>query len=186
MGLVLAGLVLLIAAVVLVGRAPRGPADVGTVPAAAADGGALTKDPPTRLALPGLSISAPVAAVGVRPDGGLEIPPSQATVGWWSGGAAPGSSAGTVVFAGHVDTKAAEGALFRLTELTPGGLITVDTARGRFRYEMVARRSFAKTRLPADTFDQSVQARLVIVTCTGVFRNGSYDENLVIYARPTR
>jgi len=120
----------------------------------------------------------------VRADGGLELPDNPAMVGWWSGGGAPGSRGGTVVLAGHVDTAAGgEGALFHLTDLAPGALITVDTAGGQYLYQMVARRSFAKAELPADTFDQAVQSRLVIITCTGAFRNGSYDENLVIYAR---
>jgi hypothetical protein len=140
--------------------------------------------PPVRLELAG-SATARVVPVGVNGQAGLSVPDDPRMVGWWSGGAAPGAVAGSVVLAGHVDTAAAGlGALSALAGLEPGALVRLDTKDRRYAYRVAARRTYAKAALPLDVFDQAVGARLVLITCTGSFHNGHYDDNLVVYAQP--
>ena len=40
----------------------------------------------------------------LAPGGALDVPADPQVIGWWSAGPRPGSAAGTVVLAGHVDT----------------------------------------------------------------------------------
>ena len=57
-------------------------------------------------------------------------------------------------------------------------------ARRDVAYRAVARRSYAKQRLPADLFATGTAPRLVLVTCGGSFHDGVYSHNVVVYAEP--
>lgn len=164
----------------------------GTLPAARAGPPSSVRPAPAafvpeRVEIPRLSVTAPVVAVGVDRDRSLGVPEDPSTLGWWQGGAQPGSPVGSVVVDGHVDSaQSGPGALFALRSLEPGDIITV-TGQGRStRYVVSGRRQYAKTALPPTTFDQSVAARLVLITCGGRFdhRTRHYEDNVVVFARP--
>ena len=200
-----AGLSASVAGVVLAGQAGRPPADAGQVPAAIAvpvpgpapqesrvrvPGPPAVPDPPawatpTRVTIGGLRVDAPVEAVGVRGDGSLAVPDDPDRLGWWIGSATPGSPRGTVVIAGHVDTaEDGPGALVRLAELPVGAPVEVRAGDRVVRYRAVARRSYAKQRLPADLFRTGTMPRLALVTCGGTFSQGTYSHNVIVYAEP--
>ena len=122
-------------------------------------------------------------------DGQLRVPADPRTVGWWAGGAQPGSRSGTVVLDGHVDSAGSGlGALFHVTALRAGDLVAVTTARSdQVTYRVTARRSYPKTAaLPPDLFAASGPPRLVLITCGGQFDRHalSYRDNVVIFATP--
>ena len=62
-----------------------------------------TPSPPTAIRIPALGVRAAVVPV-LAPGGALDVPADPQVIGWWSAGPRPGSAAGTVVLAGHVDT----------------------------------------------------------------------------------
>lgn len=144
---------------------------------------------PTRLTIASLQVSAPVVPVKVDAGGGLTIPDDPATIGWWSGGAAPGSPVGTVLAAGHVDSaQLGRGALFHLSQAPIGAIVTVSAEGHRQSYRVTARRRYLKTDLPWRTlFAQTATPRLVLVTCGGDFdsRTRHYTDNVVVLAVPT-
>lgn len=203
--LALAGVALLVAAGVLVldrdpavtaqpvgvvpaRTAPWGPAESGDLrpgaPPTLRTGGSV----PVRLDLPARTATAPVVPVGTGPDGALVVPDPPQTVGWWAPGALAGSGTGTVVVAGHVDSRIAGiGILAVLPELAVGEPVILTGDDGRaVRYRVVARREFGKAALPADTFARTGPPRLVLVTCGGRFDPDarSYEDNIVVYAEP--
>ncbi|MCF7551069.1 class F sortase [Pseudonocardia sp. WMMC193] len=200
--MLLAGAVLLgTAAALWFGREPAvDAAPVGDVPTAAAparvETGDLRPGAPLDLRLPGTvparlelrGIAAPVVPVGTGPDGALLVPDPPQTVGWWAPGALAGSGTGTVVVAGHVDSRLAGiGVLAVLPQLTVGEPVVLRAADGRsVEYRVVARREFGKAALPADTFARTGPPRLVLITCGGRFdpRTRSYEDNIVVYAEP--
>jgi len=140
---------------------------------------------PVRLSIAALRVDAGVDAAGVGRDGSLGIPDDPRRLGWWIGSALPGDRIGTVLIAGHVDTAAdGRGALFRLEDLAMGARIVVRAGDRDVVYRAVARRSYAKSRLPADLFRSDGAPRLVLVTCGGRFSGGSYARNVVVYAEP--
>ncbi|MFC5992819.1 class F sortase [Pseudonocardia hispaniensis] len=143
---------------------------------------------PVVLTLPARGISAPVVAVGTGPDGGLVVPDPPSAVGWWSPGALAGSGSGTVVLAGHVDSRAEGIGVFAvLPGLTAGEPVQLRGRDGRMiAYVVVARRQFAKALLPAELFARGGPPRLVLITCGGRFDPAarSYDDNVVVYAIP--
>jgi len=143
--------------------------------------------PPRRLQLAALSVDAPVEPVGVASDGSLGVPVDVHTLGWWDHSAPAGATAGTTVIDGHVDSAiTGPGALFHLAGTPLGASITLTSASRTFRYTVQARRSYPKSRLPADVFTRTGPARLVLVTCGGSFDTtaGHYSNNIVVYATP--
>lgn len=179
-----------------VGVVPGETASVAAAPTRAAGQGrsALTVPPdptvahPKRLVIPVLGVNAVVDSEKLDPVGGLTLPDDPHRVGWWSSGAGPGSTFGSVVLAGHVDDKElGTGALYKIGSLSIGDLIWVDSTGGRRAYRVAARRVYRKASLPGDVFAQAVPERLVLITCTSPYdrKTKSYEANVVVYASPT-
>jgi len=144
--------------------------------------------PPVTLTIPSQQVRArvlPVADVG----GVLQVPDDPAQVGWWNASAPAGSSRGSVVIDGHVDSAVSgPGALFRLDELRTGDRIVLGTKAGGTRsYAVTGRRVYRKAAgLPPELFDSAGPPRLVLISCGGPFDSaaGSYLDNIVVFAAP--
>jgi hypothetical protein len=170
--------------------APDAPRPPDARPAAVGDpagAGQPAGPEPVRLRLPDQGVTAPVVSVGVLPGGGLGVPDDPSVLGWWRDGARPGAESGTVVIDGHVDTRlAGEGALFALSKLAVGATVELTSTDGPRRYVVRAVRAYPKEQLPADVFDRTGAARLVLITCGGSFDRTTrqYADNIVVYATP--
>jgi hypothetical protein len=144
---------------------------------------------PEALVLPD-GTRAPVHAVGVRAvDASLEIPENPRLVGWWRGGALAGESTGSLVLAGHVDSRRyGLGALSGLDSLRPGQVITVGGREQELGYRVVSMRLVRQSELlgQPDVLGQDGPHRLVLLTCGGPFDRSQhrYRDNLVVQARP--
>jgi hypothetical protein len=163
---------------------------VGAVPAPGpAVATAVAGTMPVTVTLPARGVSAPVVAVGTAADGSLAVPAAPSTVGWWSPGALTGAATGSVVLAGHVDSREAGLGIFAvLPELALGEPVRLHGADGRdVDYRVVARREYPKAALPTAVFARDGAPRLVLITCGGHFdpATRSYDHNVVVYAEPT-
>ncbi|MDQ2796281.1 MAG: class F sortase, partial [Actinomycetota bacterium] len=91
-------------------------------------------------------------------------------LGWWSSGAAPGSSSGTVDIDGHVDSAVqGTGEFFNLEKSTPGDIVVLSTSDGDVRYRVVARAAYKKADLPREIFSLTGRPRLILITCGGSF-----------------
>ena len=142
---------------------------------------------PARLVIGALRVDAPVDAVGVDAARALAVPADPRRLGWWMGSATPGSTRGTVLLAGHVDTaRDGRGALFGLERLAIGSRIELRAGTEVFAYRAVARRSYRKEKLPPTVFRADGPPLLALVTCGGSFRDGVYSHNVVVYAEPAR
>lgn len=144
---------------------------------------------PIRVAIPSVDIDMPIVPTGVRPDGQVDLPNNPAEVGWYRFGPQPGADRGSVVLAGHVDSRRfGVGPLARLAAIQPGARISVTSADGeRIRYRVIGVERIRKAALPTDRlFSPNVARRLVIVTCGGRFlpEAGGYEDNIVVIARP--
>lgn len=140
---------------------------------------------PNALALPAQRVTAPVVAMGVRSDGELEVPDSVTTVGWWVGSAPAGSTRGSTVLAGHVDSASqGVGAFAALRDVSVGSPVVLTDVFGTpHAYRVTARRTYPKYALPRGVF---AGAPLVLLTCGGPFdaSAGRYRDNIVVYAAP--
>jgi hypothetical protein len=162
---------------------PSGPAPVG--PRARLAGAPA----PVMLHIERLGVSASVIAVGVLPDGGMEVPDDVRVVGWYEAGIEPvrPGDPGTAVLAGHRDSRVqGEGALHDLDELHPGDPIEVVHIDGRVSsWQVDELLSTPRDRLPTELlFARDGAPRLALVTCGGSFdrRTRSYSHNTIVVA----
>ena len=143
---------------------------------------------PVRISSASLGVDAPVDAVGIAPDGQMELPEDVSRVGWYRFGPEPGAQ-GSAVLAGHVDDRQqGPGALFRLRDAAVGDELTVTDAAGTAtRWRVVSRELITKQVLPVDRiFARDGAPRLTLITCGGPFlpEYRSYRDNVVVVAEP--
>ena len=140
---------------------------------------------PTQVVLPG-GARAPVLPASTV-NGQLQVPVGTNRVGWWDGGAQAGDPFGSVVLAGHVDTKT-EGLGFfvRLLRIRPGETVVLRGDGHTASYRVSSIVSVPKDALAtrSGAFDQTGDHRLVLITCTGNYDagRGGYEDNLVVTA----
>ncbi|NIK54769.1 class F sortase [Kribbella shirazensis] len=143
---------------------------------------------PQQVVLPGGAHASVLQATTV--DGELQVPAEAQHVGWWDGGAEAGDPFGSVVLAGHVDTKT-EGLGFfaRLLRVRRGEVVVLRGSGRTASYRVEAIVSVRKDALATKSgaFDQATEHRLVLITCTGAYdaSRGGYEDNLVVTAVPT-
>ncbi len=144
---------------------------------------------PTRLTIAAIGVDNPVIPIEVH-DGALIPPPDPNVMGWWVGGAKPGTAKGSVALTAHVDSQTlGKGVLQELKNTPIGAEITVAGSPGQtpVQYVVQARRSYLKQELPLDlVFGQTGPAQLVIITCGGSYNRdeGGYSDNIVVFATP--
>ncbi|WP_338018026.1 class F sortase [Streptomyces taklimakanensis] len=182
---------------------PSAPSDFGDRPRATEpavgrsygghDGGPTGTAPketaePAAVRVPEVSLNARTVPVGVDGDGTTEIPEDAGEAGWYRHGPAPGAPAGSAVLVGHVDDRTGElGAFAKLYAVREGDSVTVER-RGAppVRYEVTARETVARDRLPEEVFRRDGRPVLTLVTCAPPYDRdrGGYRNNLVVYAEP--
>ncbi|WP_185022788.1 class F sortase [Curtobacterium sp. PhB115] len=148
-----------------------------------------TAAPPTRISVDWAGVTAPVRPEGVDDDGAMALPPDPGVAGWYRFGAAPSSSAGTIVIAAHVDAVGyGTGPFAHLQDVPEGTTVTLTDADGtdtRWRIDSVG--LLTKQGLPwASVFRGDGPRQLVLVTCGGDFDTAThhYESNLLITANP--
>jgi hypothetical protein len=145
-------------------------------------------------------LRAEVVADRLNADGSLYVPPDPRAVSWASQDAAPGTSYGTIILAGHVNYGGVSGAFADLADYRVGQIITLVLADGRRLKYSVATEPIEvdKDKLGnrrQELFDQThsygIQGgpktgRLLLLSCGGVFdnRTGHYESNIFVYALP--
>lgn len=143
---------------------------------------------PTTVRLTRLGVQAPVDPVGLS-NGELKVPDDGNRLGWWTGSVLAGSTAGTTVIDGHIDTPQGRGVFFHLKDIQPDDEIVVGVAGGAtVTYRVTERRTYAKAGgLPPEVFGDAHGApRLVLITCGGPYDavRAEYDDNVVVTAVP--
>jgi LPXTG-site transpeptidase (sortase) family protein len=128
----------------------------------------------------------PVRAVGLEPDGQMEIP-DETEIGWYQYGATAGQS-GATVLAAHVSWNRTSGPFAQLGRVEPGEQIEVTLDDGSVRrYQVTERAVYGKLELPRERLWRTTgDETLVLITCGGDFNPEirRYRENIVVYAVP--
>jgi sortase (surface protein transpeptidase) len=139
---------------------------------------------PVSLQVPAIGIDARVVAVGLGPNGSMEVPAVD-LAGWYEPGPRPGA-AGPAAIVGHVDSRQGPAVFFRLGQLHRGDRIVVGRARGGAlsfvveRVERVPKQALPVTRI----WNHTRRPVLRLITCGGSFDRGTghYLDNVIVYA----
>jgi hypothetical protein len=198
--LVLAGIVLMVAPLLLPPAQARRPAtipaNVPSLPARSPQPGAGGPQRPVPIWLnaPKVAITGPIIPVGVDAHGDMAAPegansdPIWAEAFWWQSGAMPGQI-GNAVIAGHLDRKDGSPAIFwDLNKLTVGDSVYVRTTLGAtLHFVVTAVKTFANpTGGAADPVIQRIfgpaqTANLNLITCSGDWTGTEYNKKLVVF-----
>lgn len=149
----------------------------------------LARSRPTALAVPAITIEAPVIDLGTDSAGRLDTPPvdNPRVVGWYAKGATPGER-GTAVVVGHRDTRKGPAVFLNLDSLSPGNTVRVARADGRVAVFTVDRvRTYAKADFPdKEVYGATGRPELRLLTCGGAFdKSTGYESNIVVFAHLT-
>ncbi|HJQ45219.1 MAG TPA: class F sortase [Amycolatopsis sp.] len=157
-------------------------------PLATTSGSAQAQPPsPVAVDIPKIQVHSTLVALGLNPDGTIEVPPVSRPwqAGWYRYGPVPGQP-GPAVVLGHVDGNHQPGAFFHLKETVPGDKITISRSDGSvLRFVVTHVDQVAKDHFPtADVYGDTAGAQLRLITCGGVFDRAarSYEDNVIVYA----
>ncbi|WP_037948206.1 class F sortase [Streptomyces thermolilacinus] len=150
---------------------------------------ALAPSPPRQIAVPAITIEAPVVRLGLEPSGQLRSPPVENPhlTGWYEDGATPGEK-GTAIMVGHRDTRKGPAVFLNLDALKPGNTVRVTREDGITAVFTVHRVStFDKENFPdKEVYGPAKRPELRLLTCGGAFdRKKGYEANIVVFAHLT-
>lgn len=186
----LAGIALVAVATGGPGSARSGPATV-TVPAGApSEALPLAASSPTGIEIPAIGVTRDsIMRLGFNEDLSLQVPPVAATVGWFSRGAAPGTS-GPAVFASHVNYAGRKGGFADISQLASGDEVLVhraDRTSVVFTVDRVERAS--KKAFPtAAVYGPTARPEIRLITCGGAFdaSTRNYEDNVIVFGHADR
>jgi LPXTG-site transpeptidase (sortase) family protein len=161
------------------------PAPTGPIEAAPTEGAAEVAEP-VSLVIPSIGVTTALVHLGLTGSGALQVPPTTAVAGWYTGSPRPGSI-GSAVIAGHIDSVTGPGVFFRLSQLKRGARVYVKRADGTLAvFEVTQLRSYQKDAFPTTAVYGAVpDPELRLITCGGTFdyTTRSYLSNTVVYAK---
>ncbi|MDX3754209.1 class F sortase [Streptomyces mirabilis] len=164
-------------------------AQAGTGDALRQGAPALRHSPPERIRIPSIGVNAPLMALGLTPQGSLDVPPAgeKNLAGWYQAGTTPGER-GTAIVAGHVDNANGPAVFYNLGALKKGSAIEVarrDGGTALFTVDAVevyAARDFPDEKV----YGAATRPELRVITCGGDYSKATgYQGNVVVFAHLT-
>jgi LPXTG-site transpeptidase (sortase) family protein len=160
------------------------PAPTGPIEAAPPQGTAQVAEP-VSLVIPAIGVSTSLVRLGLTSTGALQVPPTTAVAGWYTGSPRPGAI-GSAVIAGHIDSHLGPGVFYRLSQLQSGDRVYVRRADGTLAvFKVTEVQMYPKNDFPtAAVYGATPTPQLRLITCGGTFdySTGSYLSNTVVYA----
>jgi hypothetical protein len=144
----------------------------------------VARSAPVTLSIPAIGLTVSVSALGLNPDGTVQVPSDFQEPGWFQLGPSPGQ-VGSAVILGHVDSYQGPAVFFQLRSLQAGDLVEVSLADGvvaTFAVNTAA--MYPKDRFPAQqVYGSHGYSALQLVTCGGTFdtQTGHYLSNVIVY-----
>ena len=144
--------------------------------------------PPVSVRIPATGTDSPLLHLGLRADGGLEVPPGEpgSPAAWYNQSPVPGEP-GPAILLGHVNaTDGGPGVFAGLRELDPGDTIEVARQDGTTAVFAVQRgEQYSKDNFDTQAvYGDTAGAELRLITCDGYnLFTGQFEDNYVVYAQ---
>lgn len=172
--------------------APSASASTGSAPpsTAAAEEGApdvLPASEPVSVSAPEIGLDSELLHLGLRDDGALEVPSGDpgTPAAWYIHSPTPGER-GPAVLLGHVSAYGNNDGVFRrLSELEPGGVVSVEREDGTTAvFEVDRVEEYGKDDFPTDeVYGNTERPELRMITCDGYNPwTRTFEDNRVVYA----
>jgi LPXTG-site transpeptidase (sortase) family protein len=161
------------------------PVPTGPIEAAPTERAASVAEP-VSLVIPSIGVTTALVHLGLTSSGALQVPPTPAVAGWYTGSPRPGS-VGSAVIAGHIDSVDGPGIFYRLSQLQRGDRVYVKREDGTLAvFEVTQVQMYAKDGFPTTVVYGAVpDPELRLITCGGTFdySTRAYLSNTVVYAK---
>ena len=140
---------------------------------------------PASLVIPAIGVTTSLVHLGLTSTGALQVPPTTAVAGWYTGSPRPGA-VGSAVIAGHIDSRQGPGVFYRLSELHRGDRVYVRRSDGTLAvFKVTEMQMYPKNAFPTTAvYGATPTPELRLITCGGTFdySTRSYLSNTVVYA----
>jgi LPXTG-site transpeptidase (sortase) family protein len=142
---------------------------------------------PQKISIPAINVDTSIEQVALDPQGNMDVPKTDYTVGWYKLGFKPGQK-GSAVLSGHLDKKDASPAVFwKLSDLKAGDkIITTDVNGKSYTFTVTHLVEYPYDALPLnEIFAASDKANLNLITCKGNWNDTTkiYSHRLVVYSQ---
>jgi sortase (surface protein transpeptidase) len=142
---------------------------------------------PQHISIPAINVDTSIEQVALDPQGDMDVPKTDYSVGWYKLGFKPGEK-GSAVFSGHLDKKDGSPAVFwKLSDLKPGDkIITTDVNGKSYTFTVTHLIKYPYDALPlSKIFASSDKANLNLITCNGAWNSTTknYSHRLVVYSQ---
>jgi LPXTG-site transpeptidase (sortase) family protein len=149
----------------------------------------LARSVPTGLRVPAIGVDTPVMALGLEPDGTVQVPPAtdDDRAGWYRHSPTPGQTGPSVVL-GHVTVGThGDGVFRRLARLHRGDRIEARLENGTVAvFTVTSVRTVEKERFPTkDVYGDVDRPELRLITCGGPHDGDGYRDNVIAFAELT-
>jgi LPXTG-site transpeptidase (sortase) family protein len=141
---------------------------------------------PYTLRIPRIDVDAPVVSIESNEDRVLLPPRDPSVAGWWSDGAAPGTSEGSAVLVGHTVRNNGGGIFDDVGTLRSGDTIEVEGSNSALTYRVLSIDVLSKDQVARNAeqiFTQSGPGRLVVITCDD-WDGTTWQSNIITVAVP--
>ena len=168
--------------------APAPAPSASATPSPSATPKADDEAPPVSVRIPATGTDSPLLHLGLRADGGLEVPPGEpgSPAAWYNQSPVPGEP-GPAILLGHVNaTDGGPGVFAGLRELEPGDTIEVARHDGTTAVFVVQRgEQYSKDNFDTQAvYGDTAGAELRLITCDGYnLFTGQFEDNYVVYAQ---
>ncbi|MFN4213885.1 sortase domain-bontaining protein [Exiguobacterium sp.] len=137
---------------------------------------------PVRIQIPSIAVDTAIEQVGVLDNGQMGVPADEDQVGWFEPGVKPGSK-GNAVVAGHVDSKTGPAVFYELDQLKAGDDVAIIDENGNtLTFRVTKTESYDTSNAPIEEiFGATSHRNLNLITCSGTFGDGGYDQRFVVY-----
>lgn len=139
---------------------------------------------PVSLEIPAIGVQTRLVRLGLTSSGALQVPPTAAVAGWYTGSPRPGAT-GSAIIAGHIDSQSGPGIFYRLRLMHRGELIYVRRAdKSLAVFRVTAVHTYPKAAFPTSAVYGAVpNAQLRLITCGGNFdwATGHYLSNVIVF-----
>lgn len=145
----------------------------------------LPNSVPERLKVNRLAMDMSLVPLGRNGDGTMQTPDNFADVaGWYKEAPTPGER-GPAIIAGHVDNIYGPSVFWRLREIVPGDMVSIERAdKKTANFKVVAVQQFAQSAFPTEqVYGNLDYAGIRLITCGGTFNTQTqrYDQNTVVF-----
>lgn len=141
---------------------------------------------PVIIRIPKIDLDTSIIPVGLDATGAIAMPNAFDITGWYTGGPTPGQI-GPAVIVGHVDSIHGIAIFWRLRELVPGDMVSIDRQDGTTaNFKVIDIKQFPQDAFPtSEVYGNINYAGLRLITCGGVFNTTThhYSHNTVVYGQ---